>query len=59
VDAEAARGAGGVMGTTRGAVEVGEADNDEATRVGWSDHQPLFPGRSNRLGVRSNHQPLF
>jgi hypothetical protein len=32
---------------------------EELRRVGWSDYLPLFRGRSDHLGSRSNHQPLF
>jgi hypothetical protein len=41
--AEATRGTGGVVGATQGAMDVGEATDDEVTR--GSDSQPLFPGR--------------
>jgi hypothetical protein len=50
--AEATRGTSGVVGATQGAMDVGEATDDEVTRggrsdlLGWrSDSQPLFPGR--------------
>jgi hypothetical protein len=69
VDAGATRSTGGgvgaasgvakVVGAARGAAEVGEASDDGTTR-GWrSDRQPLFLGRSGRLGSWSDLQPLF